>query len=425
MSLFVEFVFPFEFFNPNICHICKTPWDLNKNFITCNQCHMISYCNSDHELMHNERHMQICEAMRNVSISHPQLWSISGINLEEWVQTRKQLVRLIQFELQRDLQPFEVQMITLAKSCIICYRQDNLLHCLKCYSVNYCYDHQNLLADHYRFNCRNLELSFRVNIELNLSPIIIDKFTEFPDENKFIDDMYAFISEFVSTKYKLLFGPFSTSLFYISFFYSDFVSGPLTLYYGIRKINRLDCIYKSDSCFVIHIINANLFDRKYLPAWELILHLLPNIKELKIILIGPILRTESGDLMVCNIRCIQQYLNFETHRMLYHNYVDSECYKQPNVIIGFQADLSNWETLPETILKIKCQECPFLLTSKSKDTVDQNVNKIKEILKSPICDVLYLTYNGKNKFSSYRPYRDYENGSVSYLNKYLTVYKRL
>ncbi|XP_032671036.1 uncharacterized protein LOC116844052 isoform X2 [Odontomachus brunneus] len=403
----------YDFFNPNICHFCKTPWHLN--FITCDQCHMISYCTMYHKSRNNESHMQICAALQNVSRSHPYFWSTLGINLEEWIQTRKQFIRLVKLALQRDLQPYEEQMITLAKSCIICYRQDNLLCCPKCHSINYCRNHKKLLGNRHRVNCNKLKLCLSTNRDMHLYPIIIDIFTEFPTENKLTVDMKAFVNQYVCPTHWI--DEITSVGCSICLYYSDYASGPLTLYDGIQKINRFNYFHKLESCLVIHIIGANFVDIDYLSAWELLLHLLPNVKELKIILIGPELCTKSNGLRVCTIRCVQQRLNFEAHRMLYHNYVDSKCYKRPDVIIGFQVDLSDWEALSEIILKIKAQECPFLITSNSKDKAKQNVNKIKEILKSPICDVLYLVYNSKNNFKSNRPYQDVETAGVSYRNK--------
>ncbi|XP_032671177.1 uncharacterized protein LOC116844125 [Odontomachus brunneus] len=409
----------YDFFNPNICHVCKTPLDFNKDFITCDQCHMISYCNSDHKLMNKECHMQICAAMKNVSKNHPHFWSTFGINLEEWIKTRKMFVRLVKLELQRDLEPYEEQMITLAKSCIICYHQTNLLHCIKCYYINYCRHHEKLLGNRHSINCSQLKLCLKTNTDITLYGVMRCRFAEFPNENIRIVDMNEFVRQFVYP-IQCMYGNSPSMCLY----YSDYVSGPLTLYYGVQIINELDSLDNPDSCTVIHIMNAHFVDRDYIAAWELLLHLLPNMKELKIILIGPELRTESGNLMVCSIKCFQRCLNFEIHHMLYHNYVNSEYYKQPNVIIGFQVDFSNWDTFSQSILKIRHQSCPFLLTSKTEHIAEQNLNKINEVLAEQ-CNVLYLLYNGPNSFNSHRPYVDFEDSGASYRNNFITIYKRL
>ncbi|XP_032671031.1 uncharacterized protein LOC116844051 isoform X2 [Odontomachus brunneus] len=370
-------------------------------------------------------HKEICVALRNVLKSHPQFWHTYGLTLEKWVRTRKQFMCLVKLELQRDLKPHEVQIITLAKSCAICYRQDNLLSCPQCYSINYCKDHEKLLGNRHKFNCNILSEYYRVDTHLS-SYITLESFTslthvlleDFPPSN-FPRDMDTFIEKYMYANHVVDFPKFNLSEGY---YFSDYLSGPFTLYNGIRKITGLD-FHTPDLHIVIHVIDVNFVDRYHLLIWQVLRHILRNIKELKIILIGSELSTES--LKFHPTKYSQQRLNFETHRMLYHNYVDSEYYKRPDIIVGFQVDLSNWEALSEIILKIKAQECPFLLTSKSKDKAEQNINKIKEILKSTVTDVLYLIYNGENKFKSNRPYHDFETGGLSYLNKYLTVYARL
>ncbi|EFN89206.1 hypothetical protein EAI_07709, partial [Harpegnathos saltator] len=197
-------------------------------------------------------------------------------------------------------------------------------------------------------------------------------------------------------------------------------SGPLTLYYGMQNVKLLNLLRPRNRYCVIHIMAANYIDKKYLPAWEFILHLYPVISDLRIVLIGPELDVEKENIntcSACNIKYLK--LSFETHSMLYHQYVNSQWYKQPNLIVAFQADLSIWGSLSESIFKLREQNCPFLLTAKSKLKADENINKIEEILSSP----LNFIYHDSNKFSSYKPYRDYtENGGVSHRNKYLSIF---
>ncbi|XP_032671176.1 uncharacterized protein LOC116844124 [Odontomachus brunneus] len=192
----------YDFFNPNICHVCKMPWSFGEDFQTCYQCHMISYCSETHRITNKKCHMQICIAFQKILWSYPHLWSTCGINLEQWVQTRKDLMHLVKLELQRDLKPYEVQMITLAKSCIICYRQIKLTgYCRECNSCNYCSEHQNLFR-HF-FNCDKLKLCLWTNTDISLYPIVMDRFTEFPNNDQPVDNMDAFVDEFVYSKYEV------------------------------------------------------------------------------------------------------------------------------------------------------------------------------------------------------------------------------
>lgn len=400
-----------NFFYPNICHYCKKKDD--GNFVPCNKCNMIVYCNLNHRLRHYACHVQICDAMQKLLESHPQFRINFELNFEKWAETRKEFLRLISLQLQRDLKPYEVQMITLTRSCFVCHEQANYI-CMKCYSVNYCCNHIDRRKLH---SCEELRLCFQIDFELGFYSDSKMKFVNFPDKDNPVVNMNTFIEQYVCPR-QYINGILSRNV--LSYFYADYVSGPLTLYYGMRDTDLLDT---PPSCYVIHIIAANFVDREYLAAWELLLHLLPEIELLKIILTGPGLCTEYKYMKICLERCRKQHksLNFETHRMLYHDYANSDKYTRPNLIIGFQTNLNDWEKLQDSISKIQNQNCPLLLTAKSKFQADQNVNKIKEVLGS----YSNLVYHNENMFSSYRPYRDFENGDVSYRNKYLSIYKQL
>ncbi|XP_032671199.1 uncharacterized protein LOC116844143 [Odontomachus brunneus] len=400
-----------NFFYPNVCHYCKKKD--NGKFMTCDDCFMITYCNMDHRLRDYASHMQICEVLRKLFKSHSKFWIHLKLYLEQWIEMRKEFLNLISLQLQRDLKPYEVQMITLTKSCFICHKQMNIHTCKRCYSVNYCPKHIDRLGKHH--SCSELMLCFQIDFELAFFSNNKMKFVEFPNEDKPVVNMDTFIEQYVCPK-QYINGIFSKNV--LAYFYSDYVSGPLTTYYGMQKIHFL----YPYSCYVIHIIAANFVDREYLAAWELLLHLLPKINHLKIILIGPVLCTDYNNIEVCPERCIKhKTFNFETHRMLYYDYANSKKYTRPYLIVGFQTNLSDWEKLENTILKIKNQDCPLLLTAKSKLQANQNVNKIKKILFSSS----KLVYHGENMFSSHRPYRDFESNDVSYRNKYLSIYEKL
>ncbi|XP_014474154.1 PREDICTED: uncharacterized protein LOC106744172 [Dinoponera quadriceps] len=122
--------------------------------------------------------------------------------------------------------------------------------------------------------------------------------------------------------------------------------------------------------------------RSYLPAWELILHLLHQMKELIIILIGPGLQNERGNIDAC-LTCKVTYgqrLFLETHGMPYHDYVNSQLYKRPNVIIAFQAELYR-EHIGEGFLRaVRHQNCPLLITATSVDKLKENMNTVNQLL---------------------------------------------
>lgn len=382
---------------------------------------MISYCKNEHRVQDQPYHTQICVAMQTLLKSHSELWITVQLNQEQWIQSRKEFIRLINRHLSRALQPYEMQMIMLTKSCLICHQQVNIYPCTYCWSVNYCLDDIEAFKRHHMPKCKDLALCLDIDLKMRY-PLMVKamKFGNFPARDEDVSNM----EEFIELHVRLRRYDDKTCMrlpTLAEYFYSDYSSGPLTLYFGMKNVNLLDNLMVCD--YVVHIIAANHLDREYLPAWELLLHLLRCIKNLKIILIGPGLLEESDSVKIC-YHCEyqqKQKLTFKCYQKLYHNYVRSDSYMRPNIIIMYQADLSDWEALSESILKLKDQKRPLLLTASSKHKSIQNINKIEEVLGSPV----NLLYNDENKFASLKPYRDLKNENVAYRNEYLAICRKL
>lgn len=402
----------YKFFNPNICHICKITD--NGNFIICDQCYLITYCSKDHREEDYPFHMEICAAVSKL-LKKGFKWN--SVSQEEWLQSRENLIRLVKLKLSRDLMTHEMQIIRFAKSCFVCHQQRNVQTCKMCYSANYCVNHAEVFKCLHNSRCKELLLCLSLDMELIHGFEFKLKFTRFPNCDKPSDDMDTFIKHYVQRTH------ISRELedwHFPEYFYSDYTSGPLTLYYGMKDAN----LEIPDLCCVIHVIDATYLDRKYLPAWELILHLISKLKEIKIILIGSELHNECNNIEVCS-RCnnisYDQYLNFESYCMSYHNYITSKLYKRPDLIIGFEADLSDVKTWRESILKLQDQGCPLLLTTKSKRRADMNINSIQQVLGISLKPLIHRV----NNFASRRPWRDFETDYVFYRNFYITIYQNL
>ncbi|XP_014477534.1 PREDICTED: uncharacterized protein LOC106745970 [Dinoponera quadriceps] len=402
-----------KFFNPNICHLCKRIG--NDNLITCNQCRMISYCNKGHTLIQIDEHEQFCKAITNY-LRVDERWNIRCLSREGWNQSRKDMLRLIQSNLKRDLVPYEVQMITLAKSCFICHRQANLHTCTICYSCNYCNEHLEIFTKYHTESiCMDMQLCLKIDTLFQKDYQFLLKFFMFPNSNRPIVDMKSFISHYVSR---------ADSTNDEDCLYSDYSSGPLTLYYGMKDsdlLSKFEC-NRPEGNFVVHIIATNYVDKEYIGAWELLLHLASMIENLKIVLIGPKLIYERNVINTCFKckRCRQKF-TYEFYGASYHHYVNSLSYESPNLIAAFHVDFSDSdkETCSKLFLQIRKQKCPFILTSKSEFKSEQNINMVAEVLDSP----LNLVYHGKNRFRSNRPQRDseHEEDGMFYRNNYLAL----
>lgn len=195
----------------------------------------------------------------------------------------------------------------------------------------------------------------------------------------------------------------------------------MTLYDGMKNANLLHLPDMSRPECVVHVISANSLERKYVPAWELLLHRLTCIKQLTIVLIGPELEDESEDIKVCQI-CIRrkQKLRFECCPMFYHRYTSSASFQQPNVIIIFQAHFdSMWTWWRSSLLESQRMNCPCLLTAGSQSIAEQNVNDIQKLIDvNPV-------YSAPNNFRSLVPFRQLHVDYIGYRNSYVNVYQNL
>ncbi|XP_032685223.1 uncharacterized protein LOC116850727 [Odontomachus brunneus] len=413
-----------QFFNPNVCHVCKNP---SRYLITCNLCNLISYCSEEHKEIHRILHSEFCIAVARIITEKS--FSDTYPSLEHWIASRDDILQRIQPNLSRYVYQYEKEMILCAKTCYVCYRQINVSPCNICYSANFCNDHQILCSVWKGHGKECVELLVLLN--MNISDIINDKietwinqnrkFSKFPYSKDFHDNI-TFINSYVLsrdpyTHRKMLDDPNSTLAWtFEQYVYSDAISNPLTLFYALKESNILYDTMKTDK-YIVHLIDANRKDVISLQTWHIFLHFSRRIKELHIVLIkSPIF--ESRDLgSVCSTcRTYGQKLYVKNVSETYYTYVRSESYEPPNVII-LQTRISSMGTWLGSITAIIAQRRPLLLTADTEMTVKGNINKIEEVT-GETKKRLYR----KNKFRGCRPYRNYVTGGCCYRNAYFIMY---
>ncbi|XP_032685258.1 uncharacterized protein LOC116850743 isoform X2 [Odontomachus brunneus] len=180
-----------QFFNPNVCHVCKLP---SKNLIPCNQCYMIFYCSENHERIHKDSHLNFCRNLAKIIDKSD--WNLCG-DLAKWLSSRsKILTKMTVRKMFKDV--IDINVIIFAKSCYKCHRQINLKPCIICFSANYCDDHQMLFNLEHKDICKELLLILNINIacmKSNLLHLCLSKleFTKFPDIRPY-HNMITFIN---------------------------------------------------------------------------------------------------------------------------------------------------------------------------------------------------------------------------------------
>lgn len=404
-----------RFFHPNVCHVCKLTDQAR--LISCYQCDMTSYCSEEHRRQHQPQHEEICTFITRF-INEDPIWNTRRLVKDRWLEVQKELVRIAKMVLN-ELTPYHIQMILYAKSCFVCHQRGNVFSCPKCISFHYCFDHMELVREHHpRIQCVALALSLKLDIialEKRSWEILHVKFTTFPSKKKPFTNMESFGELYFQTQTD----DYEWCLY--DHLFTDYVSGPLTTHNVLRRVNFFYPM-EITSTFVVHIIAADYVDRCSFPAWELFLHLLRKGSKLIIVMMGPELEIETSQHDNCS-RCkaTRKKLILECFPVMYHIYVNNAMYKRPNIIVGFQAELSDERTWTESIRAIQTQKCPLLLTTKRKSEARQNISRIQKVLGTYVKPIQII----KNKFHSFRPSNDSKANSVTYRNMYLMIYKNL
>ncbi|XP_032668986.1 uncharacterized protein LOC116843068 [Odontomachus brunneus] len=391
------------FFHPSVCHVCKST---NQRKLTlCPRCNMIAYCTEEHRRIHQPHHKEVCSLIAKFIDEDPE-WNTRPLWHNDWIKSQENFLRMIQMTLGRKMKPYEEQMFIYAKTCYICHQRSYLHTCERCMSFSYCANHVPLIfADvHNSVFCDMLALTLKLDVK-SLNPSVwktvhsVIKFGAFPSKKISSTNMTSFCNKY--------FPPHVQDNWCLyDHIFTDYVSDPLTLHQGLQTASLIHSETKADT-FNIHVVAANYVDRRHFPAWELFLHLLNKTRKLIITMIGPELYTETIRHHTCS-RCKigRKELILQSFPMLYYDYVTKTNYRRPNVIVGFQAEFSAVGTWSKSIRAMQMQNCPLLLTAKNPYKIQEDIIKIQEVLGTSVKPFLEM----KNKFFSYRPYRDFNNG---------------
>ncbi|XP_011142577.2 uncharacterized protein LOC105185056 [Harpegnathos saltator] len=402
-----------KIFHPNLCHVCKKTRE-ETNLTTCDRCFFISYCSEDHKNLHLPQHREICIAMEKFLKNNPQ-YLTRRLSLNKWMDAQIEFCQSVKENLRRVLEKYEMQMLTFARSCIICHQQTGLYSCKTCLSVDYCLEHKKKFEQkHQQRSCNrlimwlNLELS---NIQYESEASLLLKFTKFPTYPRFFNDMTEFIEKYVQNQ------PSEWSV--LDYNYTDYLSGPLSVYYIMLQA-KLSYIPLLGPTCIIHIVEADSVERNGLPAWEILLHLFPNIQILVVVLLGIELQFELGSQEICS-RCVcnKKKFIYECCSTTYRNYMDNPMYGKPKLIVALQTLFISKSPLYIQLKTMQSQECPVLLVVSFRETMLREIAEIKKVLGEDVCPII----NIENKFGSLRPHRLFK--STYYRNSFLIVYKTL
>ena len=177
----------------------------------------------------------------------------------------------------------------------------------------------------------------------------------------------------------------------------------------------------------IHIVGATGREALNLMIFEEIVHLLPSLKHLYTVLIGPKLGADNSGQeveMECCPECTSQgrRRTFSSHHSLYHEYAASAAYAKPDLAVLFHSGRSQEEKAswaPTTRYLVDSGTCT-LCTTYTKEEQEQEVAELKSM------DAKFVVEPEVNRWKSLTPIPDFmvsPEHSVYYLNYYRYVFQ--
>ncbi|XP_014223967.1 uncharacterized protein LOC106650470 [Trichogramma pretiosum] len=411
------------FFYANACHVCKSSGN-ETQLKKCSNCKMISYCSKEHQKQHWLQHKNLCrvlaELMDETDKSNP-LEGHKDCGSQDWVKAKMNLMLVASMKLNRKLLPYEEEMFKFPKACYVCHETDVKLleDCPSCPCASFCHEHRK--DPHHSADCDNLSLCYEVDIASTVFMREVPRNSvPYHTEMAYLPASIKHFIDLYCNEDKSLCISSNITIAHTS----EYLTRPLTLLHAMEKLD-----HTVESILTVHVIGANMLEYDGVEIWETLLHWLPSLTILNIILIGPELDSNIEKVQ-CNICdcCIEKgmKLYLETHGLLYKEYVFSDQYSKPNIIVGYNIGIHECENINSpadlwspSIQIIPEQRCPFVLTSYTMDEALKEHNRMCDIFKRKITPLSCE----RNKFSSLRPHRDYETEGVYYQNQYVIIYR--
>ncbi|XP_043252939.1 uncharacterized protein LOC122397683 [Colletes gigas] len=415
-------------FVASLCAVC-----LEQSTVFCDYCQMVSYCSTEHRTQGLGVHRDLCEPLKEIRSSISTMLtgeSDERLDAEQYRIYRLQLLAILESEIGRPLKLWEKEIVLYPRVCRICcsFLEDPVC-CTRCSMESVCKDHDKeheKWCKEFQVLRRCLVLQYRHGYAdprlpnaLEESPLELLDYN-FDDLMRRVYEDCPYYREMDSYTYATL---------------SHLCTIPLTALYSMQVAcpewsTKTEC--------TVHVVGAEFqFEGVNLQVWEkLFLHFLPNLKTLRVLLVGPELRLPSGvianllsKVKLCSVcksskRSVTVLFRQE---WIYHELVRNEHVDEPDLICAFNPGLyrstgfAGEDTWPETIREFCKSSVPVVVTSYTADEIHWEITRIKSI-----SDVDVLLEPRRNPFASVKPDRNFvsdDTNPLIYKNYYVTVVK--
>ncbi|XP_012528563.2 uncharacterized protein LOC105832290 [Monomorium pharaonis] len=406
-------------FVSNLCLIC-----MERSRVTCESCGMVSYCTVKHMEQDRPRHRDLCKVLTEICAIG--LSPLSGLSADDYRVYRLKLIELVHRRLGRPLQLWEREILLYPRVCCDCRCFSRALRCCSACGIGlFCENHDG----GHREWCREFQVFRRVLSMQHKNgyaePEIPDTLQEGPlrlpgNFDRLIAQLYdrsTYYCDMDSYTYCGL---------------SHVASIPLTALYAMQ----ISCQnWKTIDALVIHVIGAEFqYECINLHVWEkFFLHLLPNLKRLKLMFVGPELSLPPVPLdlltavKICSTcKSFGRRVNVSFHPgKFYHDFCRSKQFTGPHLVCLFNPGLyretgfEGRDTWPETIREFCKTKVPVCVTSYTKQEIPREMVRIKSI-----ADVDTILEPRRNPFASIKPDRNFvsdDTAPLIYKNYYLAI----
>lgn len=402
----------------NICHVC---FNHNRESHTkiCTGCKLVSYCCKQHQLEDWPAHKEFCKLISNelkitgtTNIFDAVIKVESSSNgLITLGERRKLVLRFVMEKMKNNFPPSQTEMILFSKHCEICGLTDPsaLTACVNCPHANFCHQHNND-SEHQKicffYTLCSFMDAWQVMVRQNKTEEhnVVTMFDG--NLNQFPGKMSEFIKLYCSFKYS---DP--KSLLYQKFYYSDYLTNSMTLCYILKKFNL-----SMNSQVEIHLIVENAEEICRDHYWELILHWLPQINNLKLIFFLPDVNFIEFPVKICE-KCNKsgKKIILEFCPLMYGVYEESN---KPDIVVGFNLDNRFLKDISDAFKILKNVKCPFVITTLNSTEGDKNFKMLNDLFQ-------VVDFNlEKNPFSSTKYCRQFnELQGVAASNMYIIYQK--
>ncbi|KAJ2944902.1 hypothetical protein O0L34_g1794 [Tuta absoluta] len=421
-----DYIYKYSFrkvFLPSACHVCKK--DLKIVRVPCNFCNLIFYCSIKHKDEDYQQHQSLCFAVSTIVHLRDQKHIYSdakNITGHEYRLLRMQMIVSCEKVLKRRLVPWEQEALLYPRICadVGCreWRQNKLVDCEGCGQISYCSGEPNHLPKSHQRWCKSYILYNKLvvyqqtkgRLEPRLPTRVMAEVYQVPEKlNEVLASMYEEKIDMTDIQYAAL---------------TQIATAPLTAAYCHQLYNnKMNAIYANGavkkSSFTIHVVGAELqFEADALNKWEVFfLHLRPDVKDLRVVLVGPDLNPSKlpldllSKIKLCeNCRQNKRRVLFEFQdKKTYYEYWSTE-FITPDLVCAFNPSIQRCsvfngkDTWPSTIKCILKLKVPFIVTSYTMSELQKDLERIKECSDVEVNTISEAEFNA---FASVRPDRNF------------------